>query len=202
MLSFTYILLAITIGISIAAFNNNNLLNKLILYPKVMQNPAEYYRFLTSGFIHADWQHLLFNMLTFFFIGPYIETYFLELGNRMHFLELYLLGIIVASIPSFIKNKNNSYYRSLGASGGTSAIIFAWVYISPWSKIYVFFIPMWSILFAILYVGYSIYMEKLQRDNINHNAHLWGAIFGFVFCFLTDPSNGSYFIEQLSHPSF
>jgi membrane associated rhomboid family serine protease len=90
----------------------------------------------------------------------------------------------------------------LGASGGTSAVLFSMVYTSPWLKITFFFVPMWSILFAVLYVVYSIYMSQQRRDNINHDAHLWGAVFGFVFTYASDPSHGAYFMQQIMHPPF
>jgi membrane associated rhomboid family serine protease len=199
---FTLALLAITIGVSYWAFNDGQLMDKLLLYPKRMNSPAEYYRFISNGFVHADWQHLIFNMVTLYFIGSYVEQYFALLGNRNLYLFLYLFGVIASAIPSFIKHRSDPYYRSLGASGGTSAVLFSMVYTSPWLKITFFFVPMWSILFAVLYVVYSIYMSQQRRDNINHDAHLWGAVFGFVFTYAFDPSHGAYFMQQIMHPPF
>lgn len=198
----TLALLGITTLVSYLAFNNYSLLDKLLLHPAKMREPAEYYRFITNGFVHADWQHLLFNMITLYFIGSYVETYFAFMGYRNFYLYLYVLGIIVASFPSFFKHRHDYQYRSLGASGGTSAVLFALVYINPWMRISFFFIPMWSILFAVLYVVYSIYMSNQRRDNINHDAHLWGAVFGFVFCWIVDPEHGAGFWIQLTHPPF
>jgi membrane associated rhomboid family serine protease len=198
----TLAILAITIGVSYWAFNDGSILNKLLLYPKLMNHPSEYYRFITNGFVHADWQHLIFNMITLYFIGSYVESFYVLLGNRNLYLLLYLFGVIVSSLPSFFKHKNDPYYRSLGASGGTSAVLFSMVYISPWAKITFFFIPMWSFLFAILYVSYSVYMSKQSRDNINHDAHLWGAVFGFIFTFIFDPTHGQMFLQQILNPPF
>ena len=198
----TLAILAITVGVSYWAFNDNNILNKLLLFPKLMNKPSEYYRFVTNGFVHADWQHLIFNMITLYFIGNYVEGYFVLLGNRKLYLLLYVLGIVFAGLPSFFKHRQDPYYRSLGASGGTSAVLFSMVYISPWAKISVFFVPMWSFVFAILYVGYSIYMGRQRRDNINHDAHLWGAVFGFIFTFLCDPTHGQRFLQQVLNPPF
>lgn len=200
--SLTLVIVLVTVVVSFWAFNDSTLWQKLVLHPYQMKDPKEYYRLLSSGFIHADMQHLLFNMITLYFIGEFVEQYFVVLGHPNWFLALYLIGIIVASLPSFIKNRKNPYYSSLGASGGTSAIMFALVYIAPWAKIYIFFIPVWSILFAILFIVYSIYMSKKGNDYINHDAHLWGAVFGFVFCWLTDPSHGLSFLAQISRLPF
>jgi membrane associated rhomboid family serine protease len=198
----TLALLVITVGVSYWGFNDGSILNKLLLYPKLMKTPSEYYRFITNGFVHADWQHLIFNMITLYFIGNYVESFYVLMGNRNLYLLLYISGIIVAALPSFIKHRNDPYYRSLGASGGTSAVLFSMVYISPWAKITFFFVPMWSFVFAILYVVYSIYMARQTRDNINHDAHLWGAVYGFLFTFLVDPSHGELFLQQIFHPPF
>jgi membrane associated rhomboid family serine protease len=124
------------------------------------------------------------------------------LGSRGLYLVLYLLGIIVSALPSFVKHRNDYSYRSLGASGGTSAVLFSMVYISPWAKITFFFVPMWSFVFALLYIGYSIYMSRQSRDNINHDAHLWGAVFGFIFTFIFDPTHGQMFLQQILNPPF
>jgi membrane associated rhomboid family serine protease len=198
----TLALLAITVAVSYWGFTDQHILNKLLLYPRLMKSPAEYYRFITNGFVHADWQHLIFNMVTLYFIGSYVESFYTLLGNRNLYLVLYLLGIIVSALPSFVKHRNDYSYRSLGASGGTSAVLFSMVYISPWAKITFFFVPMWSFVFALLYIGYSIYMSRQSRDNINHDAHLWGAVFGFIFTFIFDPTHGQMFLQQILNPPF
>lgn len=199
---FTLALVIITAALSIWAFNDGNIIDKLLLYPKLMKSPSEYYRLLTNGFVHADWQHLIFNMVTLLFIGNYVEQFYQAIGAHTLYLVLYIAGIIVSSIPSFIKHRNDYSYRSLGASGGTSAVLFSMVYISPWTKITVLVFPMWSIIFAVLYVVYSVYSARQRRDNINHDAHLWGAVFGFIFTFLFDPTHGQLFIQQILNPPF
>ncbi len=208
-MSFTLIIVVITVIVSYAAFNNDALMNKLILWPRQMNSPEEYYRFLTSGFIHADWNHLIFNMLTLYFFGQNIED---GLGVGAFIIVLYLTGIVVAGLPSYLKNRNNSYYRSLGASGGVSSIVFFTIYFFPWNRIQFFFIPIGipSIVFAIGYLAYSAYMSKSSggnnRDvsrwggNINHDAHIWGSVYGFVFAIIYDPSHGLSFIEAIMHP--
>lgn len=202
-MSFTIILIILTVLISYSAFNNYTLFNNLILWPKRMTEPKEYYRLITSGFIHADYMHLIFNMMALYFFGRVVEIYYSMSGiNILLFLVLYLLGIVVASLPSFVKNMNNSYYRSLGASGGVAAVLFSFVYFSPWQIIYVWFIPIPGIIAAVGYLVYSAYMSKKGVDNVNHDAHFYGAVFGFLFTLIVAPDHGSNFMLQLMHPQF
>lgn len=198
-MTFTLIIIIVTAIVSILAFNNVELFNKLILWPRRMDRPGEYYRLLTSGFIHADYNHLIFNMLSLFFFGSSIENAF---SSPLVYLFLYLSAIIIASLPSFIKNRNNSYYRSLGASGGVAAILFATVYFAPWAKIYLFFIPIGipSIVFAILYLIYSAYMSRRGGGSVNHDAHFWGSVYGFLFALFIDPTHGNSFLYQILNP--
>ncbi|MBE2290251.1 MAG: rhomboid family intramembrane serine protease [Chitinophagaceae bacterium] len=196
-MSFTLITVIITVAISIAAFNNESLVNKLILWPRYMHDPQEYYRLLTSGFIHADWNHLIFNMVSLYFIGSSAESI---LG--MGFLTLYLTGIIISSLPSFLKHRNNSYYRSLGASGGVAAIMFFFIYFAPWSKLYIIFLPIGipAILFGVLYLVYEAYMAKKGGGTMNHDAHFWGAVYGLVYALIIDPTHGKLFINAVLNP--
>lgn len=201
-MSFTLVIIIATALVSFAAFNNDDLRNKLILWPRRMDNPAEYYRFITSGFIHSDMTHLFFNMFTLYFFGRNAEYWFNVIGRPALYPLLYLVAIVAASIPSFLKHRNNPYYSALGASGGVSAILFCTVYIAPWTTIYVWFIPIPAIIAGVLYLVYSAYMAKQERDNIGHDAHFWGAVFGFVFTFIFDPTHGRFFLEQLMQPQF
>ncbi|XZF15214.1 rhomboid family intramembrane serine protease [Chitinophagaceae bacterium MMS25-I14] len=200
--TYTIILIIITVLVSLSALRDQALMNKLILWPRRMDEPKEYYRLLTSGFIHADMTHLFFNMFTLFFIGSFVEAYFTTYSSRTLYVVLYLAGIIVASLPSFFKHRQNSYYRSLGASGGVAAVLFSSVYFAPWSTIRIWFIPMPNIVFGILYLVYSMYMSRRGGDFINHDAHFWGAVFGLVFTWAIDPFHGQAFLEQLMHPPF
>ncbi len=197
-MSITLIIVILTVGTSILAFSNAKLMNDLLLWPAYMTRPVQFYRLLTAGFVHADYMHLAFNMITFYFFGALVEG---QLGPE-RFLLLYLAGIVVSCIPSYLKKRNTPGYRSLGASGGVAAIVFAMIYIQPWSKIYLFFaIGMPSILFAVLYLGYTAYMARKESGIVNHDAHLWGSLFGLLFMLIVvDPSHGRYFLEQLLHP--
>jgi membrane associated rhomboid family serine protease len=191
------ITVVITVLISMAAFNNEALANKLILWPRYMDSPQEYYRLLTSGFIHADWNHLIFNMISLYFIGSSAE-YILGMG----FLTLYLTGIIISSLPSFLKHRNNSYYRSLGASGGVAAVMFFFIYFAPWSKLYIIFLPIGvpAIIFGVLYLIYEAYMAKKGGGYMNHDAHFWGAVYGLAYALVIDPTHGKLFINSIMNP--
>jgi membrane associated rhomboid family serine protease len=194
MFSQTIILIIVTTLISVTSFSNKKVYNDLILYPPAI-NRGQYYRFLTSGFIHADFQHLIFNMLTLYFFGDIIEQILTVNIGSWAFLTLYLGAIIISDIPSYLKNKDNPRYASLGASGGVSAIVFAFIIFAPWS--WFTFPPIPAIVFGVGYMWYSIYMSKKGQDNVNHDAHLWGALFGVVFIFINMPGEVMGFVQRL-----
>ena len=191
-MSLTIIFIAITVAISLYAWNNQNIMNKWIMNPYAVQKYKEYYRFLTSGFLHADYGHLFFNMFSLYFFGRNVEYYFAALFGEQTgsilFAVLYLAGIVVANYPDFAKHKNDSYYNALGASGGVSAVVFSAILFSPTTGIYVYFIEMPAFVYAILYTAYSFYMSKKNMDNIGHSAHLAGAAFGIIFTLILEPS--------------
>lgn len=198
----TLILIAITALVSWQAFNNPRLLDRLILWPPAIDRHHQYDRLLTHGFIHADWQHLLFNMITLFFFGGLIERAFEPYIGKLGFVFFYLSAILVAILPTYLRHRHDPHYRSLGASGAVSAVLFAFVLLNPWSLIFVFFIPMPAILYAVAYVGYSIWMDRRGGDNINHSAHLWGAGYGVLFTVMMEPRVINTFLDRLTNPSF
>jgi|688.fasta_scaffold415069_2 membrane associated rhomboid family serine protease len=200
----TFIIIIITVLVSYTSFQNVDTINKLIFYPYQMKDKKEWWRFVTHGFIHADLQHLIFNMLTLYFFGRNIEITFENLfGNSLVYPLFYLSALIVSSIPSYFKYKDNAYYRSLGASGAVAAVLFATIVFDPWQTLMLnFFIPIPAMLFAIGYVAYSSYMSKKGNDNIGHDAHLYGAIYGFIFPMVMKPGVLPYFFNQLMHPHF
>ncbi len=181
----TLILIVLNVIFSIIGFSNNTIINNYIGWPYYEKSDKQYYRFVTSGFLHADWMHLIFNMFTLFSFGSLVEPTYkaVGLGGTTGFITLYFLGLIIANLPSYLKHNKDENYRSLGASGAVSAVVFAAIVFYPWSKIYIYGIGISSALYAILYVVYCIYMSKKNVGNVNHDAHLWGSIFGFVFTF-------------------
>ncbi len=197
-MSITIILIIITAIVSIMAFNNAKTMSDLWLFPAYMkQSPVQFYRLITSGFVHADYAHLAFNMITFYFFGRSLE----QVMSIELFIIFYLSAIIVANIPSSVKHQNNPQFRSLGASGGVSAVLFAVIYLAPWGEIGLIILPglrIPNIVFAILYLGYTIYMSKRDKQHINHDAHLWGALYGLIFMLVVlDPTHGKMFINQI-----
>jgi membrane associated rhomboid family serine protease len=196
----TLAIIAITCVVSFLALGKPKLMDDLILWPPAIQRHREYHRLVTYGLVHADFGHLLFNMLTLFFFGRAIESFYaMELG-RLGFLLFYIGALVVSILPTYLKNRRNPNYRSLGASGAVSAVLFAYILFAPWNRIIVFILPMPAILYAVLYVGYSIYMDRVGRDNINHSAHLWGAAYGVIFTLATEPRVFTHFLALLVNP--
>lgn len=200
-MSITLILIIITCGISYYSFNNYSLMDKMIMNPYKVVRKNEYYRFVTSGFVHADFGHLIFNMLSLWFVGEGIERLFNAMfgaNGTFYYLFLYIVGIIVSDIPTFLKHKNNSNYNSLGASGGVSAVLFAAILFSPLMQVCLyFFICMPAFIFGILFLGYSFFEDRRGRGYVNHSAHLYGAIFGMVFMAIVYPDSVPNFFSQI-----
>lgn len=205
----------VTIGLIIAnvifslvGFSNREMVDKTIMWPYRVARENQYIRFITSGFLHADYMHLIFNMFTLFFFGRNLELYFnyYGLGGTVSYLALYFLGLIASDIPSYFKHKDDYNYRSLGASGAVSAIVFATIIFSPWSSIYLYgALKISATVYAVLYIFYCVYMGKKEGGHINHDAHLWGSLFGLVFTLALvaylQPSLFTGIIEELKHPS-
>ncbi|MDQ3286781.1 MAG: rhomboid family intramembrane serine protease [Pseudomonadota bacterium] len=198
----TLIIIGITVLVSWRAFNDGRLLERLILWPPAIDRKRQYDRLLTHGFIHADWQHLLFNMITLFFFGQYIEPFFADYLGPLGFVIFYLSAIVVAILPTYMRHRHDASYRSLGASGGVSAVLFAYVLINPWNLIFIFFLPVPAIVYAVAFVGYSFWADRQGGGNTNHNAHLSGAIYGILFMLLMEPRVGGVFLQRLMSPSF
>jgi membrane associated rhomboid family serine protease len=198
----TYALIAITCLVSWLAFNNRKLADRLILWPPAIDKHKQYDRLVTYGFIHADFMHLLFNMMTLYFFGRQIEVLMAGLVGVWTYPAFYVSALVISILPTYLKNQHNPNYLSLGASGAVSAVLFAFILIAPWQLIFVFFIPLPAIVFAVLYVGYSIWMDRRGGDRINHSAHLAGAAYGILFMLLMDRRVLGHFLQQLLNPSF
>ena len=212
-ITLTLILIIFTCAISYQAFNDSAMRSKFVMHPASVNEFGQYYRFLTSGFLHGNWMHLGVNMYVLFAFGETLERYFLsefgDLIGRVVFLLLYLGAIVFSSIPAYLKHKNNQYYSALGASGGVAAILFALLIVYPWSKLGFLFIPFikfYFIVFGVAYLFYESYMGKKGNDNIGHDAHIAGAFFGlggiFLISFILKPELISDYIYGLTHPPF
>jgi membrane associated rhomboid family serine protease len=196
------ILIGVTVLASWLAWQNPRLLERLILWSPAITRRGEVHRLLTYGFVHADGRHLLFNMITLYFFGQPIERAFRPWLGSYGYVLFYLAALVVSVLPSYLEHRNDPSYRSLGASGAVSAVLFAFILLEPWTLIFVFFVPVPAIVYAALYVGYSVWAERRGGDNVNHSAHLWGAGFGVLFSLVMEPRIASRFFARLLDPSF
>ncbi|HXA01222.1 MAG TPA: rhomboid family intramembrane serine protease [Cytophagaceae bacterium] len=194
-LSVTLIVIIITVAASLYAWKNPEIYQKWMMNPYRVNRNNEYYRFITSGFIHADYSHLFFNMFSLFFFAQLVEN----IMGILNFLILYIVGIIISDLPTYFKYKNSPHYNSLGASGGVSSVIFASILLNPLNKIYIFFIPVGipGFIYGLLFLGFCYYMSKRGGDNINHSAHFYGSVFGIVYTIIVLPWALGNFIEQV-----
>lgn len=187
-------ILLLTVGISLLGmYQLPDLINKFLFRPYYLVRDRQYDTIIMSGFIHADLQHLLFNMITFYFFAFPMERF---LGTT-NFVALYFAGLVISHTCTWYKERQNPQYASLGASGAISAVLFAFIVYFPTTMLFVFFVPMPALLFAVLYVGYSWWASKHSRDRINHDAHLCGALSGWGFVAVTDPGAFSRMLERL-----
>ena len=192
---------AITIATSVYIFSNPQLLHKLMLNPySINRDKTKWYTVLTSGIVHADWMHLIFNMMTFYYFGFALELIFVEASGEighLYFAGLYIVSLVLSDIPTIFQNKNNPSYFSLGASGAISAVLFSFILFYPQVELRIFFaIPLPAYVFAALYVGYCIWASKKANDNINHDAHLFGALAGVIITLILYPWIFGHFISQ------
>lgn len=197
----TYLIIGVTAVISYMAFQNAELADKLQFNAAKIIHQKQYYRLVSHAFIHGSWSHLIVNMFVLYFFGQGIEQYFgYYFGNSatLYYLLLYFGGILASNIWSLIKHQNNYYYNAVGASGAVSALLFAFIFFNPWEPLYLFAIlPIPGIVFAIGYLIYSYQMSKRKTDNVAHDAHILGAVFGFLFPILLRPGLFDNFIDQL-----
>jgi len=169
--------------------------------PYKIAKRKQYYRFITSGFIHKDWMHLIFNMFTLYFLGEFVEEYFKYNFMDSYFIVyplFYLSAIVVSSIPTFFKHREHPYYNALGASGGVSSLVFSFILIAPTVPLCLFgILCLPGFILGALYLIYSIHMGKKTLDHVNHDAHLYGALYGIIFTIAVKPSIVENFINQL-----
>ena len=215
----TYIIIGVTVVVSLLCFNNQELKYKLTFSPYSCKHHKRWYNAFTHGFVHGDYMHLFFNMFVLYSFGYQSgsvvqngQEYVYEGGleaefvssigqmGQLWFLLLYLAGILFATIPAFYKHSDNPNYLAVGASGAVSAILFASILINPFSSIGIIFIPVGipAIVFGPLYLGYEYFMSKRGKGNIAHDAHFAGAIFGMVFTAIFLPKTLPNLFEQIA----
>lgn len=189
------IIFVFTMITSLYAFYDHTIYGKFMMHPYSVSRGNKVYTLITSGLIHGDWMHLFFNMFTFYAFAFTLE----RLIGSWQFGLLYFVSLILSDLPTVFKNKDNFHYNSLGASGAISAVLFSYILFNPMSKIYLFFIPIGipAIIFGVLYLVYCAYASKNSRDNINHDAHLFGALTGLIFTIIFVPGILSMFFAAL-----
>lgn len=195
-------IIAITTIVSLLAFNDGRMLERLVLWPPAVQRQKQWWRLVSYGLVHADGTHLLFNMLTLFFFGSLIAQLFTLRFGVAGFPLFYASALVVSILPSYLNNRGNPRYRSLGASGAVSAVMFAYILLQPWSLIFVWFIPVPAILYAIAYTVYAVMAQRQGLTNVNHNAHLTGAAYGVLVTMVAFPTAFPLFLRQLLNPHF
>ena len=200
----TNAIIAITVVISVMVMNNFSLKSKLMFNPYMVNHNKEWYRFFTSGFIHADYMHLGFNMFSLYLFGASVENAFgIIFGDKatLFFFIMYLTALAMSSMYEYERNKNNIYYNSLGASGAVSSVIFSFIILAPMHSIYFILlpIPIPAFVFGIIFLSAEYYMSKKGNTNIGHTAHFWGAIHGIVFTLVLKPTLLLSFINQLKN---
>ncbi len=197
----TWLIIGITSGVSFLAFRDDTLMEKLQFNAVQIIHRKQYYRLISHAFIHISWTHLIVNMLVLYFFGIGVESYFGYIfGSRsvIYFVLLYFGGMLVSNIWSLIKHQKNYYYNAVGASGAVSAVLFTYIFFNPWEKLYLFaLIPIPGIVFGAGYLIYSYLMGKQKRDNVAHDAHFLGAVFGLIFPVLLKPELFRRFVELL-----
>jgi len=216
-LSITLIIIIITSIISFTGFNNANVIDKLIFDPPAVANHKEWYRFFTCGFIHKDIPHLIFNMYALYLFGqgqsehlaPGVEPIFHSIfyaKGKLLYLLMYVLALPVCLLPTYEKNKNNYNYRSLGASGAVSAVVFAYIMLNPMQGVGLIFIPIFipGFLFGAIYLIVSYLLDRRGGGGINHSAHIYGALFGIAFVIIASALFSDYpvfnrFLESIKH---
>ncbi len=199
----TLIIIAGTCLISWRCFKDMSLFNRLSHRPYIEHRHYEYHRLLSSGFVHGSIGHLFINMYVLYQFGGLLESFLVydrgELMGRLMYIGFYMIAIIFANMGTFVSQKDNAHFASIGASGVTSATVFIYALFAPWQMF--LFPPVPAIVFAVLYIAYSAWASKQKRDNIDHQAHLWGAIFGVLFFFIAFNDMWPSTLYQLMHPT-
>lgn len=177
-------LIVVNVLISYKGFNDLSFFRKYEFHIGSIRS-GEQIRMLSSGFLHADMTHLIFNMLTLCFFAPVVIS---NLGD-FSFVLIYFGSLIFGSLLTMVFHKNDYGYRAVGASGAVTGVLYSAILLQPDMMLGIFFvIPMPAYLFGILYLLYSIYGMKAKNDNIGHTAHFGGAVGGYLITLLKEPT--------------
>jgi membrane associated rhomboid family serine protease len=203
-MSLTNFFLLVTIGISVLGFSNAQITERFMFSAFAIKHHKQWWRFFSHGLIHANIPHLAFNMIALYSFGRMVEMYYVDLygstKGELFFFVLYAIGLFASSAFDYSRHQDHSWYKALGASGAVSAVMYAAILINPMGGIYLMFIPIaipaW--IFGILYLIYSSYMAKRGSDNIGHDAHFWGAVYGFMLTWVLDPTLFRTFIHSIT----
>jgi len=201
-MTITLIIIIITVLVSIAAFMNDKIFNDFIFDPPAVTYDKQWYRFLTCGLIHADYLHLAFNMFAFYSFGDIVERHFVLLFHekgKLFYLLLYITSLFACLIPTYLKHKTDNYYRSLGASGAVSAVIFAFIMLNPLQGLNLLGIRQLELpafIFGFLYLVISSFLGKKGAGGINHSAHIFGALYGIAFLIATSYLFSDYHVLE------
>ena len=209
-MSITVIIVVLTCVVSFVGFSNQRVIDELIFNPPAIHNRNEWYRFFSCGLIHADIMHLAFNMFSFYVFGRLVEDGFVQIFGAKGLLLyalMYIAALGACLVPTYTQHRDNYHYRSLGASGAVSAVVFAGIFLYPTQGLSLMFIPISipGFIFGPIYLFVTAYLSKRGGSHINHSAHLWGALFGIAFLIVTSfalsvlPNFNpiTYFIDQV-----
>ena len=196
-----FILIGVIVLFSAAAFKQPSLMGRFQFNAYQIVKRKEYVRLVSHGFLHGSWSHLLVNMFVLYSFGGVVigelEDAFPHRGIVM-FLLLFFSALIFSSLYSLFKERDNPYYDAIGASGAVSAVVFASIFFAPYNMLYLYFaIPIPGVVFGIVYLIYSKMMSQKNVDNVGHDAHFWGAVYGFIFPIIYKPSLFIDFIHKL-----
>lgn len=188
-------LFALNIVLSLMAFYNERMYGEFMFHPYSVARGQKLWTVITSGFIHRDWSHLLFNMLSFYFFAFQLEA----ILGHWQFALLYMASLILSDLPTVGKHKDDYWYHSLGASGAISAVVFSYILFNPLTKMIIFPIPIPipALLYGVVYLVYCAYASRQSRDSINHDAHFFGAISGIMITILLYHDVVPLFLRQL-----
>ena len=201
----TYIIIAITCLVSVSAFSNREMFSKMLFNPSIIKSNKEWYRFISHALLHSDWLHLGMNMYVLYMFGGMVENSLVNsfgaVRGEVDFFLLYFISIAASVIPSYEKHKNDYYYNAVGASGAVSAVVFSAIILNPTMSLSLMFIPIPipAPIFGVLYLLYCRYASSHAKDNVAHDVHYWGSLFGAVFTLVVLPQTFFTFIDAVKH---